>query len=363
MMPRPPIQPLKLRISPQSLFHDGNLMPVHARPAGGDVAFVNHMSLSELAVLSECPMSLNHPRAESEWKCPDLIPRCAASLLAVVLTMLLFRTLLISCVSRWNSEPQYSHGWVIPLIAVWLGWCRRSRILPGTARSSAQGFVLLGLAVVGHSVAEYLYIEAIDAAAFLACISGCVMLIWGRRFFLAVWPAALFLGFMIPLPFQIERMLSDPLQVLGAEESVWCIQTLGIPAIAVGNTILMGDTRLGVADACSGLRMLMVFLAISSAAVIVSQRTPWEKLLMLFSAIPIALACNITRIVATAVAHNSLGRETADLVFHDLSGWLMMPLAMLLLYLELRLFDWVFIEQESHYHGPRKIRTSHEPSI
>ena len=88
----------------------------------------------------------------------------------------------------------------------------------------------------------------------------------------------------------------------------------------------------------------MVFFAISTAAVIVSQRTAWEKLLILMSALPIALICNVVRIVATAVAHQSLGRATADLVFHDLSGWLMMPLAMLLLYLEIKLLDCLFVE-------------------
>ena len=193
--------------------------------------------------------------------------------------------------------------------------------------------------------------------SFLLIITGTTLLIWGRRAFAGLWPAVLFLGFMLPLPFQIERALSGPLQILGANESAWYIQTFGIPAIAQGNTILMGDTRLGVADACSGLRMLMVFFAISTAAVIVSKRTAWEKLLMLLSALPIALICNIVRIVATAVAHQSLGRATADLVFHDLSGWLMMPLAMLLLFLEIKLLDCLFVDAGDSrpgmtYHAP-----------
>ncbi len=198
--------------------------------------------------------------------------------------------------------------------------------------------------VIGHLLANYFYVEAIDAIAFLCTLTGVVLLVWGQRFFRGVWPAVLFTGFMLPLPFQLERTLSDPLQVLGASESAWFIQAFGIPAIAQGNTILMGETRLGVAEACSGLRMLMVFFAISASAVIISNRTRWEKLLILLSAIPIALIANIVRIVATAVAHQSFGRETADLIFHDLSGWLMMPLAMLLLYLELKILDLVFVK-------------------
>jgi exosortase len=256
----------------------------------------------------------------------------------------MFRDLLRNCVDRWMTEPQYSHGFVIPLIAVGLGFARRHRIQPGEARSYSAGVVLIGLGCLCHQAATWFFVEAVDAAGFLFCLCGIALVCWGRRFFAGLWPAILFTGFMLPLPFQLERMLSGPLQLLGASESAWFVQTMGIPAIAQGNTILMGDIRLGVAEACSGLRMLMVFFAISAAAVIISDRTRWEKLLILFSAVPIALISNIVRIVATAAAFQFASRETADLIFHDVSGWLMMPFAILLLYLELKLLDWVYVE-------------------
>ncbi len=278
------------------------------------------------------------------WLCPDWRSRLCGTVVFGIAIAILFRDLLLGCVNRWATEPQYSHGFAIPIMALGLGWFSRHKFQPGTAHSNVFGLAMILAGIVGHIAAVYFYVEAIDAISFLLIVTGTTLLIWGRRAFAGLWPAVLFLGFMLPLPFQIERALSDPLQILGANESAWYIQTFGIPAIAQGNTILMGDTRLGVADACSGLRMLMVFFAISTAAVIVSKRTAWEKLLMLLSALPIALICNIVRIVATAVAHQSLGRATADLVFHDLSGWLMMPLAMLLLFLEIKLLDCLFVE-------------------
>ena len=280
----------------------------------------------------------------ARWSCPDWPARAVVSIVLVGGVMFLFRDLLVSCINRWSTEPQYSHGFVIPLLATGLGWMRRGKIISGQARSGAAGLALLIIGVLFHLVGVYCYIEAVDSVGLMMAITGIVLLVWGKRFFRGVWPAVLFVGFMLPLPFQLERMLSDPLQVLGASQSAWIIQTFGIPAIAQGNTILMNDTQLGVAEACSGLRMLMVFFAISAAAVIISERARWEKLLILFSAIPIALISNIVRIVATAVAHQSVGRETADLIFHDLSGWLMMPFAMVLLFLELKLLDSLFVE-------------------
>ena len=280
----------------------------------------------------------------TEWHCPDWQSRLFCTIGFGIVIGLLFRELLLGSISRWTTEPQYSHGFAIPLMALGLGWYSRSRFLPGIARSNIFGLSMIAIGIIGHVAAIYFYVEAIDAISFVVTACGTTLLIWGRRAFATLWPSVLFLGFMLPLPFQIERALSDPLQVLGASEAAWYIQACGIPAIAQGNIILMGDTQLGVAEACSGLRMLMVFFAISTAAVIASRRTTWEKMLILFSAVPIALVCNVLRIVATAIAHHSLGREMADLVFHDVSGWLMMPLAMLLLFLELKLLDFLFIE-------------------
>jgi len=289
--------------------------------------------------------------------------RLFATFVFSIAIVILFRELLTGCIARWTTEPQYFHGFAIPVIALGLCWFRRKHFLPGTARSSVHGLAMILCGIVSHVAAVWFFVDTIEAVSFLLVIVGTTLLIWGRRAFSGLWPAVLFLGFMLPLPSQIDHALSRPLQALGTSEAAWYIQTLGIPAIPQGNTILMGDTRLGVAEAFSGLRMLLVFLAISTAAAIISNRTTWEKLLMLMSALPIALICNVAGIVATAVAHQSLGPARADMIFHHLSGWLMLPLAMLLLFLELKLMDILFVQAGDSrpgvtYHAMRQPFTS-----
>lgn len=286
-----------------------------------------------------------------QWQCPDWRLRIVATVIFVIALTALFADFLGECLSRWSNEPQYSHGFLIPFMAIGLGWCRRHRIPAGVARSSWPGILLLSVGAVLHISAGYLYFSVLDAAALLCMIAGAVLLVWGRRFFRGVWPAILFLSFMMPLPFELERAMSAPLQLLGASEAAFYIQTLGIPAVAQGSTILMVDTQLGVEEACSGMRMMMVFLAICVAAAIISERPRWEKIIILLSAIPIALVCNIARIVATAYAHHTVGSQMADLVFHDVSGWLMIVMGFILLKAELLLFDWLFIEIEDQSPG------------
>ncbi|MEQ9411909.1 MAG: exosortase/archaeosortase family protein [Fuerstiella sp.] len=289
------------------------------------------------------PRSILSTHEASQWMCPDWRARIGWTVGFVTALGFLFCDLMTSFLSRWSTEPQYSHGFAVPIIAAGLAWFLKDRIPAGVARSCGWGLPLLAAGAALHVLGVYLFIEAADCLGLLLSITGGGLLIWGRRAVIGIWPAILFLIFMFPLPFRVERMLSDPLQLYGAEQAAYYIQMFGIPAVARGSLILMGDHKLGVAEACSGMRMLTVFFAISAATIIITRRSMWEKAIILLSAVPIALICNIGRIVATALAHNWFGQETADLVFHDLSGWLMMPSAMALLYALLKVLDWLFV--------------------
>ena len=122
------------------------------------------------------------------------------------------------------------------------------------------------------------------------------------------------------------------------------LQTMGIFAQADGNVILLSEHELGVVEACSGLSMLLSFVAISAGMAIVVSR-PWlDRAIILASAVPIAVFCNVVRIVVTGVLYNEAGRELGDKVFHDLAGWLMLVMALVALWLELKLIDWLMPE-------------------
>jgi exosortase len=150
---------------------------------------------------------------------------------------------------------------------------------------------------------------------------------------------------MVPLPYSLEQALREPLRRIGTHAGTYVLQTLGFAAISEGNVIVIEDTRVGVEEACSGLRMLMIFFALSTAVALLSKRVLWERVLIVLSAVPIALVANITRISATAILHRTAGPEIANMVFHDLAGWLMMPVALLLLWLELWILGTLFLPE------------------
>jgi exosortase len=151
---------------------------------------------------------------------------------------------------------------------------------------------------------------------------------------------------MIPLPWRVENALGPPLQVVATTISTYLLQTLGFMAFAVGNVIQLNEARIGVVEACSGLSMLITFVALSTAAALVVRRPLLDKIVLVVSSIPVALLANVIRITMTGILHDTVGGHAADTFYHDLAGWLMIPLALALYWIEVWVLSRILIESE-----------------
>ncbi len=264
-------------------------------------------------------------------------------------------------VQIWWSDPQYSHGFLVPVFTAVLCWLRRERVDWSRVRPSWWAVpVLIGAAVL-RLFGTYFYMEWFEHLSLLPLCFGLLLAFGGWQLVRGWWPAVLFLIFMIPFPYRFEIMLSHPLQRIATKASCYLLQTLGEPAVAEGNTILVNEARLEVVQACNGLRMAISFVALAVAMVMVIRRPLWERFLILASALPIALISNILRITVTGLLYNHVGGELAHVFFHDVAGWLMMPLALGMLWAELALVNWVLVEEERT--GPIKVAGRSDPAI
>jgi exosortase len=207
----------------------------------------------------------------------------------------------------------------------------------------------LGLVAAGAGLrlfGSYFYFHWFDAVSLLPTLAGLCVLSGGWTLLRWAWPAVAFLLFLVPLPYQVEEGLAHPLQRLATEASTFAIQTLGLPAVAEGNVIHLGELEIGVFEACSGLGMLVTFFALSTAVAFIIRRPVRDKVVVFLSAIPIGVLMNVVRITLTGVLYSAAGTEVAQLVYHDLAGWLMMPLALGLLWLELKFLARLFVPVE-----------------
>jgi exosortase len=251
---------------------------------------------------------------------------------------------LADMVHRWSTDPQYSHGFLVPLFAALVLWVRRGQHPDLALRPDWWGLPWLLLAVSLRLAAAEFYLEWLDALSLLPAVAGLCVLLGGWAALRWAWPAVAFLVFMLPAPYRLEVALAHPLQRVATAASTYLLQTVGLPAIAEGNVIHIDDVQLGVVEACSGLGMLVTFFALSTAVAFVLPRGVVERTIVFLSAVPIALIANIARITMTGILYATVGGAVAHVVYHDLAGWLMMPLALAVLWLELKLLANLFIE-------------------
>lgn len=276
----------------------------------------------------------------------DLVPRIVAGLAVLAVGIWAYLPTLGDIVHAWETEPDYSHGYLVIPAALFFMWTRR-----GTRPSVEAPGWLVGLSLVGISLmirlfAAVYYFESIDGWSMLIWLAGVVALLFGNAMLLWALPSIAFLIFMIPLPFRIENMLSLPLQRIATKLSCWTLQLFGQPAISEGNTILIGDHRLEVEQACSGLRLFVSIMALAFAYLLLVKRTWWEKALLLVSVVPIAIVANAARIVATGLLYEYASSDAAKKFSHDFAGWAMIPLAAALFGLVLWYLSKLFRDQE-----------------
>ena len=275
---------------------------------------------------------------------PLLLALTSTGFLAVLLWM--HWPSLTNMVGDWSSDPKYTHGYLVPAFSLGLLWIRRDRLASWAPRPSIWGVVLITIAAAVFFLGGMIVVPWFQGLALVLALLGWSVLVGGWTILKWTGPSVLFLVFMLPLPGRVETMLGLPLQSIATRCGVVLLQLLGVPAVNEGNTILLTTQTIEVAEACNGLAMLITFVAIATAFAIVIDRPAIDKALIVVSSIPIAIVCNVARITLTGYLHEKVGERIANLVFHDLAGWLLMPLALLLLWWELIYLSRLFPSEE-----------------
>jgi len=236
-------------------------------------------------------------------------------------------------------------------VALFFLWARRESFPALTGRLAWGGLVLVGLSVLVRIVGSLFFIDSLAAWSLPIWVGGVAWLFGGPAVFRWALPAIAFLWFMTPLPFRAEHLLSHPMQRVATSMSCWMLQSLGQPAVAEGNVIFIEEEQLEVAEACSGLRMLVSITALAYAYSVLVQRRWWVTLLLFLSVMPVALMANSLRITATGLVYRYFPGEEARHFAHDAAGWLMIPIAAALMGLFLWYLGRLFVDVRRTHTG------------
>jgi exosortase len=245
---------------------------------------------------------------------------------------LLFRDSLWHFYYAWTTDENYSHGFLVPLLSLYFAnqVVRRG---PVPVRSGVWlGGTLLGLAILGRLVTIPLPIPFVGDLALLVGLAGLFALLLGIEALKRFWFSFFFLVFIVPLPIALYSRLASPLQLLGSRVASTVMNTTGVPVLCEGNRMtLPGGVQMFVAEACSGMRQMTGFLALTAAVAYLTTRPGWYRAIVVMAALPIALTANVARIVLTGYIMHFVNPQYASGTYHTLEGILMMGFGLLLL--------------------------------
>jgi exosortase len=290
-------------------------------------------------------------------------PLLALALIPLAALLWAYGSTLAETQQVWATKPQYSHGYLIPVFAALLLWLRRDRLRLDEIGPSWWGVPLVLAALALRLVGTWFGWAWFDGVSLIPCLAGLCLAAGGRGTLRWAWPAVLFLLFMVPLPYRVDTALSGPLQNLATICSTYLLQTLGLPALAEGNIIRINDAQIGVVEACSGLRMLVVFFALSTGMALLLKAPLGDRLFLVATSVPIALVVNVIRITVTGALHETVSSETANVFFHDVAGWLMPPLALGLLWLEWKILGNLLIPNPKAARPPARSKPRSAPAV
>ncbi len=245
----------------------------------------------------------------------------------------LYHHTLIKLISDWSTDPNFSHGFLIPFVALFMVWHQQNSLKQIPVQSSKTGIVLIILGMLVHIVGNVGSELFLMRTSMVITIAGIVSYYLGNQMLKALIIPVCYLMMMIPIPSIIWNKVAFPLQLFAANMSSQTISLLGIPVFREGNILHLSNTSLEVIDACSGIRSLTSLLALTGALSFIVPLSSMKKWILFLSAIPIAIAVNVVRLTITGGLAAWVGPETAQGFLHDMSGLIIFASALAFVYL------------------------------
>ena len=252
-------------------------------------------------------------------------------LLLIGVLILLYASVLKLLVWQWYNDPDYSHGFLVPVLSAFLIWQRRDKLAAIPRRPSPWGMVIvlgsLGLLVLGSLGAEL----SMARVSMLGTICGLIVWFAGGAILRAMAFPLAFLLFAIPIPVVVYNEVVFPLQLIASRFATRVLEMLNLfPIMREGNVLLLPGLHLEVVEACSGIRSLMSLLALAAGYGYLVERSIPVRCFLIVAMVPLAIISNGTRVMITALMANYIGPQAAEGFMHEFSGWVIFVVATIL---------------------------------
>jgi exosortase len=249
------------------------------------------------------------------------------------LTAILYAPVLKTLIQDWWGNPDYGHGFLVPVFSGYILWREREKWLNTEIKPNNFGLlVMLGAVVIllGGSLGAELFTTRFSL---LILLTGMIVFLAGWKMLRAVSFPLAFLILMIPIPVIIYNQITFPLQLLASRFATFWLELVQVPVLREGNVLILPNYSLEVVEACSGIRSLMTLLTLAIAYGYLVERRRWVRYALTILMVPIAIVSNAIRIMGTGVLTFHFGPKAAEGFFHEFSGWIIFLAALVLMFL------------------------------
>jgi len=268
--------------------------------------------------------------------------RPAVAVLAAVTLLVCYAPALRGMFEQWSNDEDMSHGFAVPIVALWIVWRERGRWRALPAQPSWWGFALLaagaGLQFVG-ALGAGLFAASL---AFLVSIAGVVLCLGGFAWLRALALPLLLTLFMLPKLAVAYNQMTLPLQLLASRIAAGILTAGGIGVIREGNILDVAGRQISVVEACNGIRYLLSLGFMAVVFAYISDTKPWMRMALLAAAVPVAILANALRVAAAGWLPFLVAGTP-----HAISGWLLFVLCLATLVFVRRLFNKVYAHYQS----------------
>jgi exosortase len=233
-------------------------------------------------------------------------------------------------VSQWINDEDMSHGFFVPILALYIAWQNREEFQATPASPNWWGLALAAYACLQVCLATLGAELFLARTAIVFSIIGAVWFLGGtKRLHVMAFPLFL-LFFMVPIPAIIYNQITFPLQLIASRAAEWALMAIGIPVLREGNILELAGQRLSVVEACSGIRSLLTLSFLSLVYGYFFDQKIWMRVLLFVATVPIAIVANASRVTLTGIL-SEVKPELAHGFFHSASGWVIFMVALVIL--------------------------------
>ncbi len=236
-------------------------------------------------------------------------------------------------VDRWEAkESYYGHGWLIPIVSLYIVWQRRPLLKRAKISPDVTGLFIVLVSLGAHIAAASLRIYFLSGFSLVTAIWGLILFSFGRQMMKNLIFPVFFLAAMIPLPLVMISNLTVRLKLMVAQVATVILNWIGFHSVRSGSLITMPNSEIEIAAPCSGLRSLISLLTLGLIFAFALKISLFKKIVLFLSSIPIAIVANIIRVLLLAVVNDIYGEKIAMGFFHDCTGFVMFAVAFIGLY-------------------------------